>query len=50
MTKEELIMVKGGEASGNYISSLVKLFSFFLDLGRSIGSALNYALHKKTCN
>ncbi len=50
MNKYELIKVTGGEASGNYISSVVKLFSFFLNIGRSIGSALNYALNKKVCN
>lgn len=52
MTNKELIEVYGGASttiSGNLLSSLAKILTIFLDMGRSVGSAINYALNKRTC-
>ncbi len=51
MTDIELKKTIGGASStsGNFISAMVKLFTAFLEMGRNVGSALNYALHKKVC-
>ncbi len=50
MSTEELKKIQGGATtSGNFINSIVKLFNAFLEIGRSIGSALNYVKNKTTC-
>lgn len=47
----ELKCVVGGASytSGNFINSLVRLINMFLELGRSVGSAINYARNKRIC-
>ncbi len=52
MNEMELRNVIGGATSytsGSFLNSLVRIISVFLDLGRNIGSALNYAKNKRTC-
>lgn len=51
MNKVELISVVGGASytSGTFLNSLVRLIGMFLELGRNIGSAFNYARNKRTC-
>ena len=51
MTSEELKSIIGGASytSGAYLNSLVRVLTIFLEIGRSIGSALNYAKNKKVC-
>jgi len=50
MTSKELINVVGGtNISGTLLNSLAKILTIFLDIGRSIGSALNYAINNKHC-
>ena len=52
MNKNELETIIGGATnytSGSFLNSLVRVLSIFLELGRSIGSALNYGKNKKTC-
>lgn len=50
MTNTELKSVYGGtNISGTLISSLAKILTVFLDMGRSIGSAINYAINKRSC-
>ena len=51
MSDLELVNVVGGgsNTSGAFLNSLVRLISTFLDIGRNIGSAINYAINKKVC-
>lgn len=50
MTNNELKKVIGGAGiSGTLLNSLAKLLTLFLDIGRSIGSALNYTINKRQC-
>lgn len=52
MNKEELMTVYGGAssiASGSFWNSLVRVVTIFLELGRSIGSAISYKKNGKTC-
>lgn len=51
MKNDELKLVVGGASytSGNFINSLVRMINIFLELGRNIGSTINYAKNRKTC-
>ena len=49
MSEEELINIKGGAISGNFLNYLSKLITTILDIGRPIGSAINYMKKGKTC-
>ena len=51
MKDNELKLVVGGASytSGNFINSLVRIINFFLELGRNVGSAINYAKNRRTC-
>jgi len=50
MSDKELIEVIGGtNISGTFINSIAKIFTLVLDIGRSIGSAINYAINKRSC-
>jgi len=50
VTNKELINVIGGTSiSGTLINSIAKILTIFLDIGRSIGSAINYAINKRQC-
>lgn len=53
MKKHELETIIGGAttnySSANWLNSLVRVLSIFLELGRNIGSALNYSKNKRTC-
>lgn len=49
MTKEELINIKGGAISGNFLNYLSKLITTIFDIGRTIGSTFNYIKNGKTC-
>lgn len=50
MKNSELINVVGGaNISGTLLNSIAKIISVFLDLGRSVGSAINYAINNKVC-
>lgn len=49
MSEEELINIKGGAISGNFLNYLSKLITTILDIGRTIGSAINYMKKGKTC-
>jgi len=52
MKQNELKSVVGGATnytSGAWLNSLVRVLTIFLELGRNIGSALNYSKNKRTC-
>ena len=50
MSNNELVGVIGGtNISGTLINSIAKIFTLVLDIGRSIGSAINYAINKRSC-
>ena len=51
MTDSELMSTIGGAsyASGTFLNSLVRVLTTFLEIGRSIGSAINFAVNKKVC-
>ena len=49
MTEEELKSIRGGAISGNFLNYLSKLINTVFDIGRSIGSAINYSKNGKTC-
>lgn len=48
----ELMNVFGGASSlssGSFWNSLVRVLTIFLELGRNIGSAINYSKNKRSC-
>ena len=51
MTEYELKNIIGGSSytSGAFLNSLVRVLNTFLDIGRSIGSAINYGIYKRSC-
>lgn len=52
MTDNELISIIGGGSSlssGSFWNSLVRVLTIFLELGRNVGSALNYKKNKRVC-
>ena len=52
MTEYELVRIIGGATnytSASWLNSLVRVLSIFLEIGRNIGSALNYAKNKTIC-
>ncbi len=48
MNKKELELIVGG-ISGNYLNYLSKMINTIFNIGRSIGSAINYLRKGKTC-
>lgn len=48
---ENLARIYGGATSltSSMINSISKLIETLLDLGRNVGSAINYAINGKTC-
>ena len=52
MSDVELTNIIGGATSytsGAFLNSLVRVLNIFLELGRSIGSAINYGKNNKVC-
>jgi len=49
MSDTELMMIQGGAISGNFLNYLSKLITTILDIGRTIGSAINYMRNGRTC-
>lgn len=52
MNDSELLSIIGGASSlssGSFWNSLVRVLTTFLELGRNIGSALNYKKNKRSC-
>lgn len=49
MSDLELKSIQGGGISGNFLNYLSKLITTILDIGRTIGSAINYMKKGKTC-
>lgn len=52
MTDIELKSVIGGGTNyttGTWLNSLVRVLTIFLEIGRNIGSAINYSKNKRTC-
>lgn len=49
MNDIELMKIKGGAISGNFLNYLSKLINTILDIGRTIGSAINYTKKGKVC-
>ena len=52
MTDIELKNVIGGATNyttGTWLNSLVRVLTIFLEIGRNIGSAINYSKNKRTC-
>jgi len=52
MNEIELKKIIGGATNyttGTWLNSLVRVLSIFLELGRNIGSAINYSKNKRTC-
>ena len=47
--KEELKNIYGGTVSGNFLNYLSKLITTIFDIGRTIGSTINYLKKGKTC-
>ena len=49
----ELVKIVGGATtnytSANWLNSLVRVLSIFLEIGRNIGSAINYSKNNRTC-
>lgn len=52
MSEIELKSIIGGSASllsGTFLNAISKLITTLVDMGRSVGSAISYAINKKTC-
>ena len=49
MSELELKNIQGGAISGNLLNYLSKLITTILDIGRTIGSAINYMKNGRTC-
>lgn len=52
MSDKELLNIIGGASSlssGSFWNSIVRVLTIFLELGRNIGSALNYKKNKRSC-
>ena len=49
MTKEELINIYGGAVSGNFLNYLSKIITTIFDIGKTVGSAINYLVNGKRC-
>lgn len=50
LKKEELLLIQGGfSISGTLINSLVRGINVFLDLGRSVGTAIRRIGGNKLC-
>lgn len=50
LNKEDLFEVTGGEINSSLINAVSRGISVFLELGRSIGSAIRRAVSGKTCS
>ncbi|MDD2434867.1 MAG: hypothetical protein PHO63_01280 [Bacilli bacterium] len=50
LTKSELLLIEGGlSVSGTLINSFVRGINVFLDLGRSVGTAIRRIQGNKLC-
>lgn len=51
MSELELTEIYGGSSytSGAFLNSLVRVLTTFLEIGRNIGSAINYTKNKRVC-
>ena len=49
MSNDELKLIIGGAISGNYLNYLSKLIMTIFDIGKSIGSSINYIINGKRC-
>ena len=52
MKNNELKTIVGGATNytyGSFLNSIIRVLTIFLEIGRNIGSALNYNKNKKTC-
>ena len=53
MKEADLISTIGGATtnytSANWLNSLVRVLSVFLEIGRNIGSAINYSKNNRSC-
>ena len=47
--EELLLVVAGASTSSSLINAISKMMSTLLDFGRSIGSAIRYAISGKKC-
>lgn len=52
MTNKELYSIVGGAStlSGTFINSVTKLITTILDIGRTVGSSIRYAIFGKKCS
>lgn len=50
LTKEELMSIVGGSLSASMISAVIRGINSFLDLGRSIGTAIRRIQNGKICS
>lgn len=50
LNKKQLLEVTGGAITASFINALSRGISTFLDLGRSIGSAIRRAVTGKICS
>ncbi len=49
MTDKELLSITAGEISGTLLNAISRIFITVLEIGRTIGSAINRAKNKKYC-
>lgn len=49
MSELELMHTKGGAINASLINSVARIFTVFLDIGRNIGSAINYYINRRSC-
>lgn len=49
LTKQELLKINGGAISGTLINGIIKGVNSFLDLGRSVGSAVRRISEGNIC-
>ena len=50
LNKQELLKIQGGAVSASLINAIARGISVFLDLGRTIGSAIRRAASGETCS
>lgn len=49
MSNNELMKIYGGGINASLINSVARLFNVVLNIGRNIGSALNYFNNGRSC-
>lgn len=50
LNSEELLKIIGGEINSSFINAIARGVSIFLELGRTIGSAIRRSVSGKTCS